>query len=69
MSNGSSQFSCDEPFVIRVGMAGFEPTTSCTPSKCASQAALHPVAANCCRGTGSDADFRRRVNADCQLSR
>jgi hypothetical protein len=26
-----------------VGMAGFEPTTSCTPSKRASQAALHPV--------------------------
>ena len=24
-------------------MAGFEPTTSCTPSKRASQAALHPV--------------------------
>ena len=23
-----------------VGMAGFEPTTPCTPSKCASQAAL-----------------------------
>jgi hypothetical protein len=29
----------------QVGMAGFEPTTSCTPSKRASQAALHPVQA------------------------
>src|SRR6185295_14135111 len=29
--------------ILQIGLAGFEPTTSCTPSKRASQAALQPV--------------------------
>ena len=31
-----------KPFTLVVGVAGFEPTTSWTPFKRASQAALHP---------------------------
>src|SRR5207249_4565851 len=38
---GPGDNSCHR--VRRVGTAGFEPTTSCTPSKRASQAALRPV--------------------------
>lgn len=33
---------CDELFGIQVGVIGFEPTTLCSQSRCASQAALHP---------------------------
>lgn len=35
---------------VPVGLAGFEPTTSCTPSKRASQAALQPVPLTLCTG-------------------
>jgi hypothetical protein len=32
---------------LPVGMAGFEPATSCSQSRRANQAALHPVALTC----------------------
>jgi hypothetical protein len=37
----------DNTFENRVGMAGFEPATSCSQSRRANQAALHPVLVTC----------------------
>lgn len=37
-----TSYSILKPFTLVVGVAGFEPTTSWTPFKRASQAALHP---------------------------
>ena len=46
-SDGSRQLaenaSAFEQFLLPVGMAGFEPATSCSQSRRANQAALHPV--------------------------
>ena len=40
---GSQTQSVREPHFFSVGVIGFEPTTLCSQSRCASQAALHPV--------------------------